>query len=292
MNDLGTSSTPGQDIVNQDNINNTQCQSDCTASHSQNDAIASSTQIQSAIHHSQCSGIGLYSTNDVNSNRSSSTAINNTHIIPNIPKRYSISKSKKLSDTRQACRTMALDPISSTAYISFQQSHQYGITALNMFDMSQSPIMPIHDGLVRDLQYSDRFLLSTSMDKTLKLTSTASQEPGISIPLTAPGWSCCFSESNTNKVYCGLADSSIVVYDIRNIRTYESLLCSPHVLSKTPIHSMFVKRNPLGRPTVYCSNLMETFIWDDNQTLKVIEQIEEGMTVNADYFEPCIDIFI
>jgi hypothetical protein len=246
-------------------------------------SIASSSQIQSTVINSQNNAINNISNSQNGaSNRNSNTAISNSSTIPNIPNRYSISKSKKLSNNRHVCRVMALNLGSNAAYISFKQSNQYGIITLNMLDMHQSPIIPIHNGLVRDIKYSNGYLLSTSMDKTLKLTSTVTQESVISIPLKVPGWSCCFNETNTNKVYCGLADSSIVVYDIRNTRAYESLLCSPETLSKTPIHSMFVKSNDLGRPKIYCSNLMETFIWDNNQTLKVLDRIEG--TVIKTYF--------
>lgn len=264
------------------NVSNNQSQSNCMTSNSSSnretpDAISNSqsnaTSLYTINNSQNCCGNGNNVNNNNNSNSSSSSAISSSHAIANIPNRYFISKSKKLSDNRHICRVMALDPASNTAYMSFKQSDQYGIITLNMLDMRQSPIIPIHDGLVRDIKYSNGYLLSTSMDKTLKLTSTTTQESGISIPLSMPGWSCCFNESNSSKIYCGLADSSIVVYDIRNTQTSERWLSS-NALSKTPIHSMFVKSNHLGRPRVYCSNLMETFIWDNNQTLKVIDRME------------------
>ncbi|KAI9486876.1 MAG: hypothetical protein EXX96DRAFT_550914 [Benjaminiella poitrasii] len=221
--------------------------------------------------------------NDINVTKDNEqdTHIPNQPSTTDIPKlrQYSIYKSKKLSESRHVARVMALDQSSSLAYISFKPSkNEHGILKLNLIDIETTDYLGIHDGLVRDIRYSSQhpdLILSTSMDKSLKITSTKTNTVEQSILLSTAGWSCSFDSFDPNKIYCGLADSTVLVYDLRNTHIALDQLKFPDI-TKTPLHSLSSKRI-YGKNILCCSNLDQAFIWDNsnNQYCKLLN-IERG----------------
>ncbi|KAI8367402.1 hypothetical protein EDC96DRAFT_151808 [Choanephora cucurbitarum] len=178
---------------------------------------------------------------------------------PQLP--YSIVGSKRLSETRQVARVMALNSEDQLAYISFKSNqHQHGIMTLDLATMTPR-FTSLHDSLVRDVRYShvDKLILSTGLDKTAKLGSL---QPGsqLSVSLSTAGWSCCFDALDANQFYIGLADSTIVAFDRRYpakpYRSYQH----PDI-SKTPLHSLF--STVQYHQSVLCgANLTQPFFYD------------------------------
>ncbi|KAI7898603.1 uncharacterized protein BX663DRAFT_524057 [Cokeromyces recurvatus] len=194
--------------------------------------------------------------------------------------RYSICKSKRLSENRHVARVMALDQQSNTAYISFKSSKDgHGILKLNLTNVETTEFISTHNGLVRDIQYNSEkpnLILSTGIDKSLQLISTITNTVEKSVMLPTAGWSCSFDSLDSNKLHCGLIDSTILTYDIRNLSVPFNQFKSS-TISKTPLHSMFSKKI-LDRRVLCCSNLNQAFIWDYHEEIPICNllSIENG----------------
>lgn len=93
----------------------------------------------------------------------------------------------------------------------------YGIRKFNSSDLKQSEFIFVHKKPVKDICFkpNDMLVLSTSMDKTLKLTSLMNHKCLITLELEHEGWSCCFNPENSNSCYVGLKNGTISEYDIR-----------------------------------------------------------------------------
>ncbi|KAI8091208.1 uncharacterized protein B0P05DRAFT_583733 [Gilbertella persicaria] len=193
---------------------------------------------------------------------------------------YTISNSKRLSDTRHVARVMALNSHTNTACISFKSSNAHGLLKLDLTTMKQTEFMPVHNSLIRDVRYTNDCVLSTSLDKTLQLTSTQSE---LTVNLPMPGWSCCAEE---NLLLSGLADSKVMVYD-RRFATEPLKIFSHPTAQKTPLHSLFMTTID-NRPIVCCANLTQAFLYDfdTSQSTLIESDFQEfkpySLTLHAD----------
>lgn len=185
--------------------------------------------------------------------------------------RFTIHFSHRLSENRNVARVMASNKSAKLSYISFKSAESnYGVLELNPQDPKNTNYMPIHTSLIKDVKYNDtNIIMTTSLDKSLKFTSTTSNTITNSIALPLPGWSCCFNPTKEFEVICGLADSQVLIYDRRNTKSFLKKHCSPSV-SKTPMHSLFVKTIN-NEQTIYCSNLNQTFVWNASSICKLWE---------------------
>ena len=201
---------------------------------------------------------------------------------------YRISFSYRLSPNRNVSRVMAVDTSDQTLFISFKSTEpESGLIHLNPQHATSSiDYIPIHTGLIRDVKYSDsnRLLMTTSLDKTLKFTSAISNVVTDTVSLPLPGWSCCFDPNDDCKVACGLSDSTIRVYDRRYTANFLHEFSSP-LVSKTPLHSMFIK-SVNNEPRIYCSNLNQTFIWDTPASCTMLKL--DGYTGGYRPIAPCV----
>lgn len=185
--------------------------------------------------------------------------------------RFTIHFSHRLSENRNVARVMASNKSAKLSYISFKSTESdYGVLELDPQDPKNTSYMPIHTTLIKDIKYNEaNIIMTTSLDKSLKFTSTTSNTVTDSISLSLPGWSCCFNPIKEFEVICGLADSQVLIYDRRNTKSFLKKLCSPSV-SKTPMHSLSVKTINADQ-TIYCSNLNQTFLWDASSICKLWE---------------------
>ncbi|EIE79779.1 hypothetical protein RO3G_04484 [Rhizopus delemar RA 99-880] len=78
--------------------------------------------------------------------------------------------------------------------------------------------------------------------------------------LEFPGWSCAFDDHNTNLLYCGLGNNTLMVYDIRNTRSHLHKLKDSS--SQAPIHSLNVGQVNDSHSAVLCSNLVQSYVWN------------------------------
>ncbi|XP_070616789.1 E3 ubiquitin-protein ligase RFWD3 [Erythrolamprus reginae] len=142
------------------------------------------------------------------------------------------------------CRVMAYcDPLS--CLVVSQPSPQstllpgYGIKMMSAVNLKSSQYVPIHSKQIRGLAFSNRadgLLLSASLDHTLRLTSLATNTVVQTYNANRPIWCCCWCLDDTNYVYAGLANGSILVYDLRDTNSYVQELAPQK--SRCPVVSL------------------------------------------------------
>ncbi|XP_048211082.1 E3 ubiquitin-protein ligase RFWD3 isoform X1 [Perognathus longimembris pacificus] len=137
--------------------------------------------------------------------------------------KYHFQKSFTVSQTGN-CRIMAYSDAMSCLVIS-QPSPQaaflpgFGIKMLSTANMKSSQYIPMHSKQIRGLAFNKQsrgLLLSASLDNTIKLTSLETNTVVQTYNTGRPVWSCCWCLDENNYIYAGLANGSILVYDLRN----------------------------------------------------------------------------
>ncbi|XP_057692310.1 E3 ubiquitin-protein ligase RFWD3 [Corythoichthys intestinalis] len=99
----------------------------------------------------------------------------------------------------------------------------WGVKKVSLANIRSSQYVPIHSDQVRGLCFNrqnEGTLLSASLDKTLKLTSLSGSVVVQTYNAGKPVWSCCWCLDNTNYVYAGLNNGSILLYDLRDTSTH------------------------------------------------------------------------
>ncbi|XP_062997026.1 E3 ubiquitin-protein ligase RFWD3 isoform X1 [Elgaria multicarinata webbii] len=127
-----------------------------------------------------------------------------------------------------SCRVMAYcDPLS--CLVVSQPSPQStlipgcGIKMMSAVNLKSSQYVPIHSKQIRGLAFSNRadgLLLSAALDHTLKLTSLTTNTVVQTYNAGRPIWSCCWCLDDTNYVYAGLVNGSVLVYDLRDTSSH------------------------------------------------------------------------
>lgn len=98
-----------------------------------------------------------------------------------------------------------------------------GVKMLSTADMRSSQYIPMHSKQIRGLSFSSQskgLLFSASLDNTIKLTSLETNTVVQTYNTGRPVWSCCWCLDENNYIYAGLANGSILIYDLRNTNTY------------------------------------------------------------------------
>ncbi|XP_053463676.1 E3 ubiquitin-protein ligase RFWD3 isoform X2 [Nycticebus coucang] len=137
--------------------------------------------------------------------------------------KYHFQKTFTVSQTGN-CRIMAYSDVLSCLVVS-QPSPQasffpgFGVKMLSTANMKSSQYIPMHGKQIRGLAFnspSKGLLLSASLDNTIKLTSLETNTVVQTYNAGRPVWSCCWCLDDNNHIYAGLANGSILVYDLRN----------------------------------------------------------------------------
>ncbi|NWX92186.1 RFWD3 ligase, partial [Nothoprocta pentlandii] len=148
-------------------------------------------------------------------------------------RRYQFEKAFMVSQAG-SCRVMAFCDSLSCLVVS-QPSPQStfvpgcGVKMMSAANLKSSQYIPIHSKQIRGLAFGSRadgLLLSAALDNTLKLTSLATNTVVQTYNTGRPVWSCCWCLDDTNYIYAGLVNGSIMVYDLRDT--------SSHVQELTP----------------------------------------------------------
>ncbi|KAI8388435.1 uncharacterized protein BYT42DRAFT_560081 [Radiomyces spectabilis] len=163
----------------------------------------------------------------------------------------------QLSEERSVSRVMALNMASEIAIVSYIG---YGAQKISLRDLSNTERLSIHELLVRDLKCRGDTVLSTGLDKTLKMTSLQNNCVVQTYPLEAAGWSCDFDTQDANLVYCGLQNNAVLVFDIRNTRSHLDRLHKPSATGSAPLHSL-ISSSIDGQRTLLCANLTRSYCW-------------------------------
>ncbi|XP_013874793.1 E3 ubiquitin-protein ligase RFWD3 [Austrofundulus limnaeus] len=140
---------------------------------------------------------------------------------------YSFSRAVLLSHAG-GCRVLSYcEPLS--CLLASQPSPQAtlvpgcGVKKVSMVNMKASQYVPIHSKQIRGLSFNrqnDSLLLSAALDNTIKLTSLLTNTVVQTYNTGKPVWSCCWCLDNTNYVYAGLSNGSVLLYDTRDTSTY------------------------------------------------------------------------
>ncbi|CAO3691343.1 unnamed protein product [Rhizopus microsporus] len=180
------------------------------------------------------------------------------------PKEFKLCRTFSL-ESSEKYRVLTVLPSYHTIVVSVEkkQSCGYGLRKINLFDTGISEYIDLHSNWIKDVKSSsERYLtLSTSLDKTLKLTSLSNNVTVQTYSLDAPGWSCAFDEYDDNLLYCGLANNTLMVYDIRNTKSPLHKLKDSTLSALAPIHSLNIGQLNDSRTTVLCSNLKQSYVW-------------------------------
>ncbi|NXO23931.1 RFWD3 ligase, partial [Cisticola juncidis] len=98
-----------------------------------------------------------------------------------------------------------------------------GVKMMSLANLKSSQYIPIHSKQIRGLAFgtrADGLLLSAALDNTLKLTSLATNTVVQTYNAGRPVWSCCWCLDDTNYVYAGLVNGSIMIYDLRDTNSH------------------------------------------------------------------------
>ncbi|AWP07956.1 putative E3 ubiquitin-protein ligase RFWD3 [Scophthalmus maximus] len=140
---------------------------------------------------------------------------------------YSFSKAVLVSQAG-GCRILSYcEPLS--CLLASQPSPQptlvpgCGVKKVSVVNMKASQYVPIHSKQIRGLSFNrqnDSLLLSAALDNTIKLTSLLTNTVVQTYNAGKPVWSCCWCLDNSNYVYAGLSNGSVLVYDTRDTSTH------------------------------------------------------------------------
>ncbi|NXT36129.1 RFWD3 ligase, partial [Pelecanoides urinatrix] len=142
-------------------------------------------------------------------------------------RKYQLEKGFVVSQTGN-CRVMAYCDMLSCLVVS-QPSPQStfipgcGVKMMSVANLKSSQYIPIHSKQIRGLAFGSRadgLLLSAALDNTLKLTSLATNTVVQTYNAGRPVWSCCWCLDDTNYVYAGLVNGSIMIYDLRDTNSH------------------------------------------------------------------------
>ena len=94
----------------------------------------------------------------------------------------------------------------------------YGVRILNWADTKKLTNIPIHQKEIRDMMFSPSqtdLLLTVGMDNKAFLTNIHTTTQAVSFSTDSPIWSCAFNCVDPNKLYLGMGNGQIAVYDLR-----------------------------------------------------------------------------
>ncbi|KAK2842818.1 hypothetical protein Q5P01_013018 [Channa striata] len=114
-----------------------------------------------------------------------------------------------------------------------------GVKKVSLANMKASQYVPIHSKQIRGLSFNrqnDSLLLSAALDNTIKLTSLLTNTVVQTYNAGKPVWSCCWCLDNSNYVYAGLNNGSVLVYDTRDTSTHVQEL--QPLRSRCPVASL------------------------------------------------------
>jgi len=128
----------------------------------------------------------------------------------------------------------------------------FGVTKISLADPRHSEAVRCHSQPVRDVKLGGQtshptLMLTTSLDKTLKVTDAATNRVVLSYELPRPGWSCEWSRDDGNVLYCGSLRGEVLLFDMRMtgsiLDRFEVAGCN------APLHSLISLDKPVPRAT-------------------------------------------
>ncbi|XP_028286732.1 E3 ubiquitin-protein ligase RFWD3 [Parambassis ranga] len=114
-----------------------------------------------------------------------------------------------------------------------------GVKKVSVVNMKASQYVSIHSKQIRGLSFNrqnDSLLLSAALDNTIKLTSLLTNTVVQTYNAGKPVWSCCWCLDNSNYIYAGLSNGSVLLYDTRDTSTHVQEL--QPLRSRCPVASL------------------------------------------------------
>ncbi|KAM6937928.1 E3 ubiquitin-protein ligase rfwd3.S [Xenentodon cancila] len=158
-------------------------------------------------------------------------------------RQYSFSKAVLVSQAG-GCRVLSYCEPLSCLLASQPSPHSTlvpgcGVKKVSVLNMKASQYIPIHSKQIRGLSFNrrnDSLLLSAALDNTIKLTSLLTNTVVQTYNTGKPVWSCSWCLDNSNYVYAGLSNGSVLIYDTRDTSTHVQELEPPR--SRCPVASL------------------------------------------------------
>lgn len=143
------------------------------------------------------------------------------------PGQYSFSKAVLVSQNGGSRVLAYCEPLSCLLASQLSQHATlvpgYGVKKVSVVNMKASQYVPIHSKQIRGLAFNrqnDSLLLSAALDNTIKLTSLLTNTVVQTYNTSKAVWSCCWCLDNSNYVYAGLINGSVLIYDTRDTSTH------------------------------------------------------------------------
>lgn len=181
---------------------------------------------------------------------SSSTSSSSSHVLSLSQRadgsrsaQYSFSKAVLVSQAG-GCRVLSYCEPLSCLLASQPSPHTTlvpgcGVKKVSVVNMRASQYVPIHSKQIRGLSFNrqnDSLLLSAALDNTIKLTSLLTNTVVQTYNAGKPVWSCCWCLDNSNYIYAGLSNGSVLIYDTRDTSTHVQELVP--LRSRCPVASL------------------------------------------------------
>lgn len=120
------------------------------------------------------------------------------------------------------------------------QSPSGGLVKLSLHDPHNPQHLWFHNAIIRDVKVSPHEpwkVVTVSLDCRVIVTNLRTNCTIVTFVLDVPAWSCCWDEDDPNYVYCGLQDSSVVIFDLRYPQMYKARLTNE--VTNQPLHSLY-----------------------------------------------------
>lgn len=192
---------------------------------------------------------------------------------------YTLLSTTQISTESNAARVFSFDQHGSRLYISKStgpgggQFQDHGLLSLDFRNPTDSYFIPIHQRAVRDVaccSSETKLVATTSLDRTLKITSMETNSVVTTYELESPGWSCCWNPGTSNYIYCGLASSIVLVFDLRWTQQPVGNFENRTQTGRTPIHSLTcVPYNGDGgqqKVALVGANMEGVFLWSERKS--------------------------
>ncbi|KAJ1917746.1 RING finger and WD repeat domain-containing protein 3 [Tieghemiomyces parasiticus] len=182
------------------------------------------------------------------------------------PTKFTWQATVTVASNNTACRVLAYDafdhsilvsvPKAQLAFSSQGASHSpgvassgrqvgspfpFGLVRISLDDPSQREYIGMHARALRDAAVcpvDGAHVLTTALDRTVKVVSLRLRAVVQSFPLEAPGWSCAWHPLQPARFVVGLANGAVQLFDIRDPPNTPSLPLGGRHRCRTPVHSL------------------------------------------------------
>ncbi|KAL0591476.1 hypothetical protein ABG067_001074 [Albugo candida] len=171
-------------------------------------------------------------------------------------------RQSRVFEIKRSCSAICIGESFSTA--------SFGIKCVSTLDSGHITQIPVHQTAVRDLKISatDELVLTTAFDGVLAVTDLRwySVVARFKLPIQKrQGWSCSFSQNDSNIILCGFHDGTVGKYDlrkldIRNTEQQNALMMwkLPH---RQPVHSLKIIPSDDGSESIMAATFSSCSLW-------------------------------